>query len=417
MARTLADATIGTRSARQKLARRSEPYWRAMSDGLAIGYRKGVKGGTWVARHYSRETGRQFEALGTADDVVDADGVMVFDFNRAQAAARKWFAALVHPVLAPYTVKKCMEDYLTYMIAHRKGARDARSRISAHIVPKLGEIDCAKLTKRDVEAWLHTLASAPAQSHGGKQRPLDRDDPEAIRRRKASANRTLTTLKAGLNRAFKDAPPKIASDASWRHVERFKAVDASRVGYLTVAEAQRLMNACPADFRRLVQAALATGARYGELSQLMAGDFNLDSGTIQVRVAKSDKPRHIILTAEGITLFKTLAAGKAKDALLLTKASGEPWKMSDQDRRMRNACAAAQIVPAIGIHGLRHTWASLAVMRGVPLMVVAQNLGHSDVTMVQKFYGHLSNDYVVQQIRSGAPVFGIEADQKVIALR
>jgi hypothetical protein len=88
MARTLTDATIGTRGARQKLARRSEPYWRAMSDGLAIGYRKGVKGGTWIARHYLAETGRQFQALGTADDVFDADGVMVFDFNRAQAAAR-----------------------------------------------------------------------------------------------------------------------------------------------------------------------------------------------------------------------------------------------------------------------------------------------------------------------------------------
>ena len=68
---------------------------------------------------------------------------------------------------------------------------------------------------------------------------------------------------------------------------------------------------------------------------MTAGDFNPDSGTIQVRVAKSDKPRHIVLTAEGIGLFKALAAGKGKHALLLIKASGEPWKMSDQDRRMR----------------------------------------------------------------------------------
>jgi hypothetical protein len=120
MPRTLTDATIGTRNARQKLARRSEPYWRAMSEGLAIGYRKGVKGGTWIARHYAAETGRQFRTLGTADDVIDAGGVTVSDFNQAQAAARKWFTALANPVLAP-----CMEDYLTYMTVHRKGARDA----------------------------------------------------------------------------------------------------------------------------------------------------------------------------------------------------------------------------------------------------------------------------------------------------
>jgi len=41
-------------------------------------------------------------------------------------------------------------------------------------------------------------------------------------------------------------------------------VAAARVRYLTVAEAKRLLNACNPDFRRLVQAALATGARYGE---------------------------------------------------------------------------------------------------------------------------------------------------------
>jgi integrase len=32
----------------------------------------------------------------------------------------------------------------------------------------------------------------------------------------------------------------------------------------------------------------------------------------------------------------------------------------------------------IGFHGLRHTWVSLAVMAGMPLLVVAKNLGHSD---------------------------------------
>jgi hypothetical protein len=41
-------------------------------------------------------------------------------------------------------------------------------------------------------------------------------------------------------------------------------------------------------------------------------------------------------------------------------------------------------------HALRHTWASLAVMGGVPLLVVAKNLGHVDTRMVEKHYGHLA---------------------------
>ena len=39
------------------------------------------------------------------------------------------------------------------------------------------------------------------------------------------------------------------------------------------------------------------------------------------------------------------------------------------------------IEPHISIHGLRHTWASLAAMAGVPLMVIAKNLGHTDTRM------------------------------------
>jgi integrase len=60
----------------------------------------------------------------------------------------------------------------------------------------------------------------------------------------------------------------------------------------------------------------------------------------------------------------------------------------------------------MGFHGLRHTWASHAVMNGVPLMVVAKNLGHSDTRMVEKHYGHLAPSYVADAIRAGAPRFG-----------
>ena len=64
------------------------------------------------------------------------------------------------------------------------------------------------------------------------------------------------------------------------------------------------------------------------------------------------------------------------------------------------------IEPEITFHGLRHTWASNAVMAGMPLMIVAKNLGHSDTRMVEKHYGHLAPSYVVDQVRKFAPRFG-----------
>jgi len=84
---------------------------------------------------------------------------------------------------------------------------------------------------------------------------------------------------------------------------------------------------------------------------------------------------------------------------------------------MREAVGRAKIKPAIGFHGLRHTWASHAVMNGVPLMVVAKNLGHSDTRMVEKHYGHLAPSYIADAIRAGAPRFGIEMDTRVAPIR
>jgi hypothetical protein len=45
-------------------------------------------------------------------------------------------------------------------------------------------------------------------------------------------------------------------------------------------------------------------------------------------------------------------------------------------------------------------------MNGVPLLVIAHNLGHSDTRMIERHYGHLTTDYMDEAIRKGAPKFG-----------
>jgi len=425
MARTLRDTKLDTRAARLRLKPRREPYWRSISEGLAIGYRKGTKGGTWIARHYSAEHGRRYRSVATADDIADADGAHVLSFAQAQEAARNWFADLARHDRGevrggPYTVRECLEEYLTWLEGHRKTGRDARYRVETHIVPKLGETQCNRLTTAEMQKWLRDLASSPARlrSKKGARKPnlreLAKDDPEALRRRRASANRTLTVLKAALNRAWREG--RVASDDAWRRVEPFEEADAARVHYLTVAEAKRLFNAADSDFRQLAQGALATGARYGELASLRAADFNADSGTIHVRTSKSGKGRHIVLNDEGTALFKSLAAGMPGDALLFTKADGSPWSKSHQARPMAEACKRAKIKPSASFHILRHTWASLAVMAGAPLMVVARNLGHADTRMVERHYGHLAPSYIADAIRAAAPKFGIKPERKVVSI-
>jgi integrase len=83
---------------------------------------------------------------------------------------------------------------------------------------------------------------------------------------------------------------------------------------------------------------------------------------------------------------------------------------------MRDACERAKIKPAISFHCLRHSWASLAIMNGVPPLVVAKNLGHADGRMVEKHYGRLAPSYIAEVIRAGAPRCGFSPDRKIAAL-
>jgi hypothetical protein len=171
MARTLHDAKLDTRAARGRLKARREPYWRSISEGLAIGYRKGAKGGTWIGRHYSAEHGRRYSAVGTADDVADTDGEHVLSFAQAQEKARSWFADLARrdrgePKGGPYTVRECLSDYETWLQGHRKSAGDARYRIETHILPKLGDIQCDRLTTAE------NPKMAPRLGRFARARPL-----------------------------------------------------------------------------------------------------------------------------------------------------------------------------------------------------------------------------------------------------
>ena len=102
---------------------------------------------------------------------------------------------------------------------------------------------------------------------------------------------------------------------------------------------------------------------------------------------------------------------------MLRKANGSSWDFAHQIRPMKETVQRAKIAPPISFHGLRHTWASHAVMNGMPLMVVARNLGHVDTRMVEKHYGHLAPSYVADAVRKSAPRFGFKSDQGIATLR
>ena len=70
---------------------------------------------------------------------------------------------------------------------------------------------------------------------------------------------------------------------------------------------------------------------------------------------------------------------------------------------MLDACSRAKIAPAISFHILRHTFGATLAMRGVPMAVIAEQLGHADTRMTEKHYAHLAPSYVASTFRAPLP--------------
>jgi integrase len=417
---------IHTRTGRAALPElseeRSEPYWRNIARGLALGYYKGARGGTWIGRHFSVETGRRKTTLGLADDVSEPDGVRVLSFDQAQAAAHAWYQRLRQEdtgevIPGRYTVADAMADYIKDKQTEKRRTtdqkRDDRSQTisDAFIIPTLGRIELVKLTHGKVKAWRDSLANAAPRKRtkeGAEQayRTFDANDPDALRKRQASANRILTVLKAALNHAHTER--RVASKAAWEAVKPFRNVDVPKVRFLSAKELKSFVPKCESDFRHLVQGALLTGARYGELTALHVEHFDAKHGTIFVAKSKNGEARHVHLNDEGVALFTRLIDGRAASEYVFVKANGNAWRKSEQKRPMDEACNAAK-VKGVTFHVLRHSYASHALMNRMPLDVLQKQLGHKDLRITMRHYAHLCSEYKQEQVRAHAPTFGFAA--------
>lgn len=387
--------------------------------GLSLMYRRTVEGsGTWSARIAGEDGREAYHKLGEADDNQDAHGDTVLTFAQAQERARKLAQeAKATTSGKPVTVKEATAIYLDWYREHRRAYRETEATVDAHILPTWGDTLLIGITAPALRRWHEKLAAQPARKRTGQHatKQAYRDKPvtaDEKRARKSTANRILTVFKAILNRAFRDG--LVSDDTAWRRVKPFENADEPVTRFLKDAEAARLVNACKADFRPLVKAALFTGCRYGELVRLEVADVNTDTGLIYVSAeAKSGKGRHVPLSDDGLDFIQTAIAGKTGTSYVFTRSDGEPWGKNHHVRLLRAACEQAKIEPAIGFHDLRHTYASLLAQAGADLLTISKLLGHADTRVTSRHYAHLCDRTLAIAVRTLLPSFGHQSDSKV----
>jgi integrase len=402
---------ISKKNARRGIPVSPKLHTKQIQTGLAIGYRRGKTGGYWSARRHVQGQKYTFWAIAEADDTLAADGISVLSYDQAAEKARKWWAeqeAIRKGDVLPgmYTVAMAMGDYLADQ-EKRKGKDNenvawTRMRVNKHIInAPIGSIHLPDLKDRHVDAWFTALGDARKPRKG-------ETEEQALQRSQSSANRQFTTLKAGLNFAFRK---RRVSTQVWQRVEPHKGADVPRERYLELEECKRLTDACPGDFKLMIWAGLHSAARYNELCLLKVANYS--SKTHQLRITKrahsKSKGHYINLTPEADAFFAAVCADRDPREPMFVQSTGifkgQAWKHGQERSPMRQASKLAKIEPAIGFHCLRHTVASHLAMAGTPMLVISHMLGHKDTRMVESTYGHLSPSYVSDTIRANMPSY------------
>ncbi len=183
----------------------------------------------------------------------------------------------------------------------------------------------------------------------------------------ATANRYLALLRNMFNKAVE-----------WNYlqknpvsrIKKFKE-NSERMRFLSKEEVTKLLSECRGDLNRIVQIALNTGMRKGEISNLRKEDINWRTGTILLCQTKSGKPRPVPMNE------------KVKQLL------SEPFDFRYNWRKAFDNATKRAGIHDFRFHDLRHTFASYLVMNGVNLKTVMELLGHQDYKMTLR-YAHLS---------------------------
>ena len=154
--------------------------------------------------------------------------------------------------------------------------------------------------------------------------------------------------------------------------------------FLSIEQARRLVEACPAGTRierrdRLMILLLyGCGLRTAELCQLDLSDVDLERQEVLVRNGKGDRERRIPVP-EGVwvALLAYLAERKGKaGALLRTASKRVRIRSKDVCEVVGTAARKAGFEQNITAKMLRHSFATHLMDRGVDLAVIASLMGH-----------------------------------------
>jgi integrase len=292
--------------------------------------------------------------------------------------------------------RQSLAEYLTSWLDTRRSLTvtagtlaDYRSRVSRDLIPTLGHVRLDRLTGQQIQSLYSDLS------------------------KKGLSARTVRYTHGILRHALKDAViQRILNHNPTDHVDLPCRVR-REMAVLSPQQVNRLLAATAGDTLHALWAILIlTGVRPGEALALRWEDVAGDSLRI-ARALKKDVGYTYVIgppkTASGrrtLTLGvregEALAAHRTRQAsaiiaagpryarlgFIFTNAVGKPLDIAKVRREFKKALVRAKL-PAVRLYDTRHTHATLLMSSGTSPRIVADRLGHSDISMTLGTYTHV----------------------------
>jgi integrase len=398
---------LSTPAKRGRLPVSKSPVWVSADNerrgGVKLGYRKGARGGSWVAKLVER--GRRAETtLGTADDD-GAAGSM--SYREASETARAWGKAERERIAngaapeaetRPATVGDALNEYIAARARRDPvNGRNAQHRLGRHALADrtLTGVQLRRLTERDLAAWRARLPHDLAP---------------------ATLNRMLNDIRAALNAHieanWRALPASIRKEVQ-AGTRAAPNVQRARQALLSVTDVRRVIDAAYSvdeDLGNLVLVLASTGARFRQVSQITVADVQADTERIMVPVSfkgRGVKQRQhvpVAVYSDVMARLKPLLAGRAGHEGLLQHWVGvkgfghaagpvrrEPWRSANQMFKGWVRAVAAAGVEYVEPYALRHSSVVRMLRAGLPVRIVAAAHDTSS-QMIERHYAQFILD-------------------------
>ena len=136
----------------------------------------------------------------------------------------------------------------------------------------------------------------------------------------------------------------------------------------------------------------SSGLRKGELLQLRVTDLDFNRKTIFIKNGKGGKDRYTFLSNAAEKYLKKYLSQYNPKYYLFEGQTGGIYSETSVQRVFEKARYKSQVSRHITLHGLRHSFATHLVEKGVPLHVVQDLLGHGSIKTTE-IYLHISNKF------------------------